>query len=360
MSGVGGVLRSPGDVTPDWLNRVMGPVVGGVVVGVEAEPVGTGQMGECVRYRLRWDPAGATGPGSVVVKLTSPDETSRATALATRSYEREVLFYRIVAGTVDIRTPRCWHAAFDPDTGDFDLVLEDLAPASQGDQIRGCTVDEAAVVVGELAALQAPRWNDPGLAALDWLQVRDGESVDFVAGLYRVSLEGFLEGLGPRLEPETMELAQRFGTMIDTWLRGRNDGPAVITHGDFRLDNMMFDPSGRRVTVVDWQGPGVGDPTADLSYFLGAGLVPEDRRAHEEDLVALHHDLLRARGVEGYGADQCWRGYRHQAFGGLVMAVIASQIVVRTERGDEMFSTMANRHTRQVIDLESESLVDGG
>jgi len=356
----GEVLRSPGDVTPGWLTRVMGPVVGGVVVGVEAEPVGTGQMGECMRYRLQWEPTGATGPGSVVVKFTSPDETSRATAMATRSYEREVLFYRTLAGTVDIRTPRCWHAAFDPDTGDFDLVLEDLAPAVQGDQIRGCTVDEAAAVVGELAALQAPRWDDSNLSSLEWLQIRDDESADFVAGLYRGALEGFLEGLGSRLESETTELVQRFGAVIDTWLRGRNEGPSVITHGDFRLDNMMFDPSGGRVTVVDWQGPGLGDPTADLSYFLGAGLKPEDRRTHEEDLVALHHELLRSRGVEGFGVEQCWWGYRYQAFGGLVMAVIASQIVVRTERGDEMFSTMANRHARQVIDLESESLVEGG
>ncbi len=357
MSPVGGVRRSPEDVTCDWLTQVMGPEVGGSVVSVAPEPVGTGQMGECVRFHLEWDRNGASGPASVVVKLASPDETSRATALATRSYEREVLFYQLVADTVDIRTPRCWHSAFDPQTGDFDLVLEDLAPAVQGDQLAGCPVDHAAVVVTELAALQAPRWNDPALADLEWLQYRDEESVEFVSGLYRGVLDGFVEHLSPLLESETVDLAHRLGSVIETWLAGAGGAPSVVTHGDFRLDNMLFDPGGERVTVVDWQGPGRGDPTADLAYFLGAGLTTEDRRAHEDALVALHHRELWRRGVEGYGLEECRQGYRYHAFGGLVMAVIASQIVVRTDRGDAMFATMANRHARQVLDLESESLI---
>ncbi|HEC08027.1 MAG TPA: DUF1679 domain-containing protein [Acidimicrobiales bacterium] len=360
MRPLDGVLRSPRDVTVEWLTGVMGPKVGARVVDVEPESVGTGQMGECLRYRLSWDRPEAGGPASVVVKLASPDETSRATAQATRSYEREVLFYRHVAGTVDIRTPHCWHAAFDPATGDFDLVLEDLAPAVQGDQLQGCSADQAAAVVAELAALQAPRWNDTTLAGLDWLQYRDAESVEFVAGLYRGVLDGFVEGLGSLLEPGAIELARRFATVIEAWLVGRGPVPTVVTHGDFRLDNMMFGPAGSRVAVVDWQGPGRGDPAADLAYFLGSGLTTDDRRSHERDLVALHHRLLSARGVEGYGFERGLEGYRFHAFGGLVMAVIASQIVVRTERGDAMFATMANRHTQQVLDLDSESLLGGG
>ena len=35
------------------------------------------------------------------------------------------------------------------------------------------------------------------------------------------------------------------------------------------------------------------------------------------------------------------------------MAVVASMIVKQTDRGDEMFMAMANRHARQVVDLSS-------
>ena len=33
------------------------------------------------------------------------------------------------------------------------------------------------------------------------------------------------------------------------------------------------------------------------------------------------------------------------------MAILASMIVGRTDRGDEMFVAMANRHAAQVVDL---------
>ena len=37
------------------------------------------------------------------------------------------------------------------------------------------------------------------------------------------------------------------------------------------------------------------------------------------------------------------------------MAVVAPMLVVRTERGDDMFMTSLARHAQQVIDLEARS-----
>jgi hypothetical protein len=39
------------------------------------------------------------------------------------------------------------------------------------------------------------------------------------------------------------------------------------------------------------------------------------------------------------------------------MAVAASLLVVRTERGDDMFMTSLARHAQQVLDLEAEQLL---
>ena len=52
-----------------------------------------------------------------------------------------------------------------------------------------------------------------------------------------------------------------------------------------------------------------------------------------------------------------WEDYRRYAFGGLIMAVVASTLVRRTDRGDEMFITMADRHARQALDLDSLELL---
>ena len=71
-------------------------------------------------------------------------------------YEVEVGFYNDVASTVDVRTPRCHLAAIDLETHDFVLLLDDLAPARQGDQLAGCDVDLAERVLDQAAAFHAP------------------------------------------------------------------------------------------------------------------------------------------------------------------------------------------------------------
>ncbi|HEX9530036.1 MAG TPA: phosphotransferase, partial [Acidimicrobiales bacterium] len=131
----------------------------------------------------------------------------------------------------------------------------------------------------------------------------------------------------------------------------------TVSHGDYRLDNMLFGTAdgGYPLAVVDWQTVSWGEATADASYFLGAGLLPADRAAHERDLLRVYHEGLGAYGIDGYSWDECWADYRRHAFGGYVMAVVASQLVHDTDRGREMFAVMAERHAAQALDLESET-----
>jgi hypothetical protein len=96
-----------------------------------------------------------------------------------------------------------------------------------------------------------------------------------------------------------------------------------------------------------------------VAYFIGAGLQEHDRRAVEDDLVRGYHAGLVAAGVD-YGWDRCWRDYRRGTWAGVLMAVGASMMVERTDRGDRMFLTMAERHARHALDLDAPDLLTSG
>jgi len=343
------LVRHPDAVSPEWLTQVLrraGQLDRAVVDSFNTQTVGTGQMGTSVRYALSYNHQEERAPRSVVCKFASADPTSRATGLALRAYEAEVSFYRDLAHTVDI----C--------TGEFVLVLEDLAPCVQGEQLTGCSVDQAALAMEELAKLHAPRWGDPRLAALPWLNRNTPDSIEMAEQLLASLFPGFLERYGSRLEPEYVRVAERFRSGLGPWLRGREQ-PFVVQHGDYRLDNMLFGTAegGHPLAVVDWQTVIWGPPLADAAYFLGAGLLPEARRQHERALLRLYHDALRARAVDGFSWERCWRDYRRYAFSGFLMAVAASMMVVQTERGDEMFLAMASRHGAQILDLDAQEFL---
>ena len=348
MTAVEPVIHRPEDVTPEWLSTVLGRPVEGFAL----QPVGTGQMADSVRFAL--DP----GPDSVVLKFAAADDTSRATGVALRSYEIEVRFYQSIAPTVGIRTPRCHHAAVEPDTGWFTIVLEDLAPAVQGDQLAGCTVDQAALALEELAKLHAPRWGDATLTDLDWFH-RGEQAAAATIAIVQGLLPGFCERYAERLGGDDLEVARRVVAALPHLFAQRAGRALTVTHGDYRLDNMLFGtPSGGPpLAVVDWQTATTGPALTDASYFLGAGLQPDDRRAHEHDLLRVYHAALVGGGVEGYSWDECWTDYRRFAFGGLLMAIGASMLVVRTDRGDDMFMAMATRHCRQIAELGAEEFL---
>ena len=64
----------------------------------------------------------------------------------------------------------------------------------------------------------------------------------------------------------------------------------------------------------------------------------------------MQDDCGRARRTLKPADDDVWDGYVLGTAGGYLMAVIASQIVEQTERGDDMFVTMATRHAAQIVD----------
>jgi hypothetical protein len=336
------------------------------VKSVAGTQIGTGQIGKCIRFDLTLAGNCDGVPLSFVGKFASNDPISRATGVQLKNYYREVNFYQHLAERLDIALPRCYFAEISGVGPEFALLLEDLSPAEQGDQLLGCSAEIADAAVMQLVGLQAPSWCDTSLEQYDWLTGATDESAESdeealtTAGLYAQLLPGFIDRYGSALEEDERQIIARVASSPACPLFQPVGPVFCLEHVDYRLDNMLIDATQAppRVTVVDWQSVRLGKPMNDVAYFLGAGLVPELRRESEQAIVSHYHDGLMAAGIEGFSWDECWQGYRRGTFSGFGVTVIASMIVQQTARGDQMFITMARRHARHALDLDCDEFLD--
>jgi aminoglycoside phosphotransferase (APT) family kinase protein len=343
--------RSPADVTASWLSEVLHTEVADVTI----EPVGTGQTGATYRVVPTYAQA-MDQPSSLVVKLASQDDTVRDRVAL--GYRAEHAFYRDVAHTVAVPLPTVYLCAIDCDGTDFVLVMADMAPAVQGDQIAGCTPTQAQLAVEALAGLHGPRWCDSA-----WLEFTDAPmpkaNRDLARGfgdLVRAATDVTIKFLGDRLVSADQETLVDVADLIEAWLLLEADRFALL-HGDYRIDNMLFDPAGATITVVDWQTLTVGLPARDLAYFFGTSLQPQLRKSHERRLVLRYHDALKAHGVRDYPDTECWRDYRLGMLQVPLLTTLGFASSAVTDRGTEMFLTMLHRGCRAIRELDTLPLV---
>lgn len=95
-----------------------------------------------------------------------------------------------------------------------------------------------------------------------------------------------------------------------------DDGRRTLVHGDYRIDNLLFEPDGSRcLAVLDWELSTIGHPYADLAALImqwqrppgeeGRGLSGVDRAAFgiPEDQSFIDDYCKRSGlpGIEGFG-----------------------------------------------------------
>jgi len=340
-------VERPDDLTADWLTDNLGA---GRVGGFTVERIGTGQMSECYRVNLTYDDG--DGPASVVLKVAASNPMSRGTGQALGLYEREVRFYADLAPRLVAEgggpIAHCYHASYEPETGVFSLLLDDAAPAEVGDEIRGATIEDAKMALTQLGRLHAPLIGNETPADAPWLTSETPMNQALITGLFN----GFVERYGEAIKPEQRLVCQKLVERFDAHLAQEAAPERVrgLVHGDYRLDNILFGRPGslRDLTVVDWQTVTWGPALTDVAYFLGCALRTEDRRAHYDELLAAYYEGLGAN--PPVTLEQVRDGVRRQSFFGVMMAIVSSMLVERTERGDAMFLTMVDRHSSHVLD----------
>ncbi|OBG76267.1 MULTISPECIES: phosphotransferase family protein [unclassified Mycobacterium] len=357
MSAVVSIPRHPADVTPAWLSAALSSRGATVQVAeVEVVAIGTGQTGATYRVSARYASDPGDLPSTFVIKLPAQDDTVRDRVVI--GYRSECAFYSAVVDRVTVPTPRCFYSEISADAMEFALLLADQAPAVQGDQLAGCDEVEARLAVTALAGLHAPSWCDP--VWLDFPEIPfarpDEAGAQGMGAVATMSAEITLERLGHRMSAEDRETFSAAMGLVTPWLLSEYDRFALL-HGDYRLDNLLFDPQRTRVSVVDWQTLGVGLPARDLAYFTATSLDSGLRAALEGQLVADYHLALTAGGVGDYDHESCWRDYRLGALQAPLISALGFAFASATERGDDMVLTMLRRGCRAIRELGTLELI---
>jgi hypothetical protein len=363
------------DVSPEFLTAALrgaGVVDADTSVAeVEHQPigVGVGVVGQLARLSLRYRGEAAAAPQSLVLKIPSAFPENRAVGDYFKFYEREGRFYREIGAKLPVRIPRCYWNHLDAEANIFGLLLEDLTSRTSVNQVTGEPPPRARQALAALAGLHGAWWDSPALDALDWMPRLD-DPINLSAGeQYRQAWPSFVERVGDALPDGAVALGERIQRSFEGLLvTGMAEAPTTICHGDFRIDNLLFDDAAAaadRVAVLDWQISYRGPAITDVAYFLCQSLAVDVREEHEAALVRGWYDaLVQSRGgrggddLEGYPFESAWLHYRRSVLGTTVYAVTAAGAMdPANERGRGLVEAMAVRSFSAAISLGSEELL---
>jgi hypothetical protein len=300
---------------------------------------------------VAYDAAGhAAGlPATLVVKAGFGGHELAADMLS--FYQSEVRFYREVAPSLDIGLPHCFFAGMDRDRGRAVVVLEDLyarnavfAPPAEPMPVG---------LVEQGLALQArwhaATWGRPGPEGLGTYPAdMRGILLQVLTGDYwqRCLAKPRARMLPPPLrEPGAMHRAVEALWVSD---EGRE---TCLIHGDAHCGNAFLERDGRP-GFVDWQMAGRGHWAHDVAYWMIMALTPDDRRAHERDLLRGYLWALAAEGIRVADDDEAWDAYRRHAVHGLFWAANADGMYP-----EEVNTRVVERFALAVRDLGSLELL---
>jgi Phosphotransferase enzyme family len=267
-----------------------------------------GDDGTSSRARLALTGTGV--PASVFVKMPARTAGTRFIGELGRLADTEVRFYQQIAPELT-GVPQCHAAKFDPLTGSFLLVLEDLAidPCEFPDTLHPLNRDQAALVVELLARLHARYWGrlDGAGGALDWVYTASGDHTSLLTG-------SLLNMSARRLADKTTIPIENGRFIIDNYravARLIDRAPHTVMHGDAHPGNVYFRKG--RAGLLDWQAVRRGHPGRELAYALVTGMTAEERQSSQRELLDEYRRVLAAAGGPQLDREELWERFRQGA-----------------------------------------------
>ena len=330
---------------------------------------------------------------SLILKLPTAG-SNRKVGQSLGVYEREIRFYTEFQPFLPVRTPRMIHAAMEesiaPEYGlaimrffntlpidllwpiflllnwltskitkRYALVIEDLGQFRPGDQVAGCSPQDARIVLSSMARMHATFLDNKLLNDTPWI-IPIALTIKLSQQVFRKALPQYLQQYGHSLSDsaqQTLQWLDKNGIELMSLLAAQ---PSTLNHGDFRLDNLFFDDVNNEIILCDWQTLMSGPLGIDLAYFLSASLTSEDENAIIE-LLSFYSQQLKTQGVE---IDENTLAWQYQASMLLILlrvipAEFQDLLILGTNRGHDLAITWLNRIFTRVENFHLDSILTG-
>lgn len=276
------IPTSSTEITCDWLTFALStsfPELDLKFVDIVQIGQGYGLASELYRCALN----GISVPNSVIVKLWDTEGPGGT---------HEVKFYECFGSELTTAIPRSYFGVIDEAKQRGVLILEDIRDVRQGDCLERIPFERAAALANILAELHAAWWQHPKLASESWLPSK--RSLNVTSDWIESRREALLLKYGALIDPFSRTLLQHAGQALERSNQLLADAPDTLLHGDFHLDNVLFDDTSATVHVLDWASTGVGSAAVDVFELLfNIGFLEDFDRlfAHYRDRLGRHEKV---------------------------------------------------------------------
>ena len=352
-------------ITEEWLSAQLQQAGHDVrVVAFSTTRIGNGQLGSTYRITLNLNGATDTAPDSLILKTAGATEKSRRAGATGYGFdgrpgffEQEVQFYKNYAPHLAIDAPNCLYAWLSPDGEDFALLLEDINPATPGDEFQLTDPGWVDKAVYELAGLHAPYWGNPDTDPDHRLHVPTSAEASLFASRLRRSVDVLrVRGLLPE-NPVVTRLVALLVDNAEPWFCGLGQSPTLV-HGDFRMDNLMFAPTtdGIRAVAVDWQTFSASYGMRDIGQLLGASIPADARRRWSDFYLKTYTDRLVGLGVASATMDMSFQMLRVGVLHPVHSALALLRGGYADKRGQQLANTWFQRSAAAANDFDTWSV----
>jgi thiamine kinase-like enzyme len=293
---VGEVPGTYDAITAQWLSAVLCRNTSGAeVTGFKVVDRSDGSSNRA-RIQLHYNDAGQRAglPATVFCKGAMTLRNRVLMALCGGGFGEAMLFHK-VRDRLGIETPQHIHAAFNPDTFAYIIVMKDIGATTHFCNEKSVITRELAdKIVDTLAKLHSRFYESPELGSATipfktWPDYWDNALVNLV-GWEAACDEAF--GLAESVIPPRL-----FKRRADVWpatlasVTRHHQLPKTLAHSDCHLGNWYIAGNGD-MGLTDWQAASIGHWSRDFAYALSTTLAVEDRRAWFDDLLRRYLDRM--------------------------------------------------------------------